>query len=721
MRNRTIKVLFFCFVFLSGATGIVVATSEPVNSYHHYQNTVQNNGVVFSPPENLSLTIGERKGFNSSVNWNNPGETTHAVTWGGCGAEFLATTNELNPVFRADIPDNFFLTQTIESNQGKKLVSEVQVSVAKNQRYDFVAPEDLYLSKGRSSTFQSDIQWKTTAEVTANVSWSGTGANYLSNLNTLNPTFNARLNGGYHLTQRIESTQGRIIETSVSIQVDDLSSPVSNIQASRFLQQATFGPSLSSIQSVKMDGYEQWIAKQIKMPPAYHVPVLIHKRNEKFRWEAWSKQSTYAPDQLRQRMAFALSEILTVSFRANTTLYNNPGAVTDYYDTLLKNGLGHFNELLYDVTRHPVMGIFLTYKGNTAFSRPDENYARELMQLFTIGLSRLNIDGTYQTDVQGERIPTYTQKDIEQLAKVFTGLCFAKPDRGKFCHRFAEGGTFHLPMVFWEDKHDRSQKIILDNFVVPANQTGEQDLRMVINYLALHPNTAPFISKQLIMRLVTSNPSADYVERVARVFKNSQGDLAQVAQAILLDSEARFGQHENSFGKIREPLIKLTHLFRALDAPLPASGQFTFGNKTLFNHFFGQAPLYAPSVFNFFMPDYAQGEVANAGLVAPELQLLNTSQLVVTENKFLDIIFDRPRVHYPTINLTGLQTLYDQQGVETLIERLNLLFTSGLMSECMKATIRRQIAHMKMQGAQDWIIKNVLAFVMQSPEFTVQR
>lgn len=678
--------------------------------------------LIYMPPANVIMTEGSQRVLSSSIDWNQPGEKTQSVLWSGCGAEYLTATDTLNPLFSGDKPNQYALTQIITSSQGRKLSTDLSVTVNPVSRtYQVTRPQHLSLGVGMSRPFESSVQWHDVNEKIEQVYWSGSGARYLNNPSLLNPVFTSVDLGEFILTQQIKSNLGQLVETEVKVTVHDLESSMNDVDAARFLQQATFGPSMTEIALLKEQGFKKWLLNQQAIPPSFHLPILVPKRNEKFRWEAWSKQSTYAPDQLRQRMAFALSEILTLSFRANNTLYNSPAAVTGYYDTLVKHALGSFESLLIDVTKQPAMGIFLTYKGNTSEGRPDENYAREIMQLFTIGTTLLNDDGTEIRDDDGNPIPAYTQATVEQFAKVFTGLCFAQPQGGHYCHRFTVRDTFHYPMRFWESKHDKSQKILLNGVVLPPNQSAEKDLSDAIQVLVSHSNTAPFISKQLIQRLVTSNPSKAYVKRVATVFKNSGADLGKVADAILLDPEARFSQHDNHFGKVREPLIKMTHLFRALDAPLPASKQFTFGNKTTFNDVFGQAPLYAPSVFNFFMPDYAQGEVTKANLVAPELQILSASQLIRTENQFRDILFDRPRVHYPSVNFTPLQSLYEQQGVEALLERIDLLFTSGLMSECMKATIRRQVSHMIEQKAEDSIIRNILAFVMQSPEFVIQR
>ncbi len=615
------------------------------------------------------------------------------------------------------------------------LVAFVLSSCGVDEReYDYTKPDSATITQGESHTFSSSINWNNNDESTKSIQWTGSGTAHLNNTATLNPTFTGTSAGDFSLTQTIKSSQGKTIEATITMTVTadnggggggggggGNNGSVDDIQAARFLQQATFGPSMSEIAKVKQIGYEQWIDEQVALPVTTHSPILVQKRNEKWRWQAWSIQSTYAPDQLRQRMGFAFSEIMTISMKAVNALYNQQAGVVDYYDMLLENSLGNYRELLEDVTRHAAMGIYLTYLGNSAGERPDENYAREIMQLFSIGLVELNMDGTAKRDGSGNTIATYNQQTVEQFAKIFTGLCYSQPLNSRFCHPRPKGDTFSLPMKMWAEAHDKGEKRLLNGKVVPANQNAEKDLEDALDNLANHANTAPFISKLLIKRLVTSNPSPKYVERVAKIFSSTNGDLAAVAKAILLDSEARSGQNSNSFGKLREPLIKMTHLFRALDATMPMGDAYRFGDGQRFYEIFGQAPFYSPSVFNFFMPDFSPNSMKTQNLVAPEFQILSTSQLVITENMFNEFAMD-PAIHYPNIDVSSLVSLYDSGGIDALLGRINILFTSGLMSESMKSTIKTQATQLRSTSNDtEWAVRNIIAFVMQSPEFSIQR
>jgi uncharacterized protein (DUF1800 family) len=292
-----------------------------------------------------------------------------------------------------------------------------------------------------------------------------------------------------------------------------------------------------------------------------------------YRQDAWFRNAMHGPDQLRQRVAFALSEIMVVS--QNGALLRAPFATASYYDMLATNAFGNFRQLMQDVTLHPAMGVYLSMLGNRKPDaarniRPDENYARELMQLFTIGLYQLDDDGQPLHDANGDRIPSYEQADVEAFAHVFTGWTYA----GATSFTTAKRTTANqiVPMQAYPAEHAPGEKRLLDypgatKPILPAGQTPEQDLADALDNLFDHPNVGPFIAKQLIRKLVTSNPTRNYVYRVAKVFDNdgtgTRGNLAAVVRAILFDSEARNPPANDRLGKVKEPVIKLTQLWRA--------------------------------------------------------------------------------------------------------------------------------------------------------------
>jgi uncharacterized protein (DUF1800 family) len=286
------------------------------------------------------------------------------------------------------------------------------------------------------------------------------------------------------------------------------------------------------------------------------------------------------------------------------------------------------------------MGVYLSMLGNERPDpvnniRPDENYARELMQLFSIGLVELNLDGTVVTDNDGLPIPTYDQAIIEGFAHVYTGWTWAN----SFNFRAARPTALNqnMPMQLYPAFHDDGTKQLLDGVVLPAGQTGEQDLAAALDNIFNHPNVGPFIATRLIQRLVTSNPSPAYVERVASTFNDNgsgvRGDLSAVIKAILLDAEALEPPDANTAGKLKEPLLRVTHLWRAYDGE-SSSGRLRLGAPP--NFYLGQGPLQSPSVFNFFSPFYAPpGEIRNGGWVAPELEIATEYQNTLVTNFFL--------------------------------------------------------------------------------------
>ena len=414
---------------------------------------------------------------------------------------------------------------------------------------------------------------------------------------------------------------------------------ITRAEAYRFLNQATFGATEADAQAVIAAGYEAWINQQLARPASLELPHVQQAfasyppgadftRLHEDRIDIWLRHALHAPDQLRQRVAFALSEIMVIS--QLSPLVGYPWGSASYYDTLAQNAFGNFRTLMEDVTLHPAMGVYLSMLGNQKPDalrniRPDENYARELMQLFTIGLVELNLDGTVRTNAQGNPIPTYDQQVIEGFAHVYTGWTYAGAP--SFALAFPTIANQVVPMQAYADQHDTGPKRVLSypgavRTQIPAGQSPQQDLDDALDNVFRHPNVAPFISKQLIQRLVTSNPSPQYVERVARLFENDgagrRGELDAVVKAILLDPEARSATASANAGKLGEPVLRLTRIWRAYGAA-SSSGRLNVQNIP---GFIGQGPLQAPSVFNFFSPFYAPpGEILDQGLVAPEMQL----------------------------------------------------------------------------------------------------
>ncbi len=445
-------------------------------------------------------------------------------------------------------------------------------------------------------------------------------------------------------------------DPDASLRVQPSMVPTDRSEAHRFLVQASFGPDANSIARVNKIGYDNWIDEQMAKPLGTRYLTLTEASSAQRQNEGpdsydviggWWTNAVRDPAQLRQRVTFALSEIFVVS----TLSVNNGRLVASYMDTLYDHSNGKYRDLLKAVALHPAMGQYLSHmgnrKGDPATGRvPDENFAREVMQLFSIGLQQLTPDGEV-IQVNGQAVESYTADDVKGMARVFTGWSWHIPD-GKaaldwwLCFwrsaQCKDTSQETLPMSAYKTEHEPGPKAFLDTRIEQqtANAEGnaERSLASAINRLATHPNTAPFISRQLIQRLVTSNPSRAYVGDVAKVFRDSDGDLTQVVKAILLHDEARNPSNYPvaTYGKLREPVIRYAHILRAVPhSSIAYNASATAGRVPVYmvtetddvNAGLGQTPMRAPSVFNFFRPGYRppRSLMGAATLVAPEMQI----------------------------------------------------------------------------------------------------
>lgn len=508
---------------------------------------------------------------------------------------------------------------------------------------------------------------------------------------------------------------------------------ITTAEAFQFLNQATFGATGTDADRVTSMRYEAWIDDQMRQPASLQLPHVQSIPIPEFigelqqdRVDIWFRNVLHGDDQLRQRVAFALSEIMVVSQLG--TLNNQPYALASYYDMLARNAFGNYRELIEEVTLHPAMGVYLSMLGNEKPDpvnniRPDENYARELMQLFSIGLVELNIDGTVRTDGQGQPIPTYDQAVIEGFAHVYTGWTYA----GAPQFRGARPNLLNqvIPMQLWQSFHDTGSKTLLNGFVVPAGQSGEQDLAMALDNVFNHPNVGPFMAIRLIQRLTTSNPSPQYVERVARVFNDNgagvRGDLGAVVKAVLLDPEARSNPNSETDGKIKEPLLRLTQLFKAYDAT-SQSGRYPLSFAYIV---FGQGPLQSPSVFNFFSPFYAPpGEISNGGLVAPELEIATEYLNTYITNYFFYQVFGLNQTNQELEPDDVYIDFSAEMAIAADVDALINMVAGKLLGGDISDTLRNEIAGMlALIPETDSAIRaaEAIYFVATSPEFAYQR
>lgn len=467
----------------------------------------------------------------------------------------------------------------------------------------------------------------------------------------------------------------------------------------------------------------------------------------------WSQLMT-SSDGLRKRVALALSEICVVSLSGLDFNWRSHG-IAHYWDQLVANAFGNYRQVLQDVTLNPAMGYYLNTRGNqkenTATGRqPDENYAREILQLMSIGLAELNQDGTPKTDGSGKPIDSYTQSDITNLARVFTGYDY---DQSQNAPTTVPGTTrtvpsihfTRLPMALKESLHSTLAATFLGT-TIAANTPGAAALKTALDTIFNHPNVGPFIGKQLIQRLVTSNPSPDYVSRVAARFNNNgagvRGDMKAVIMAILMDDEARSpaGLSQPSFGKLREPMLRLVQWARTFGAT-SQYGSWKIGDTSNAGSRLSQSPLRSPSVFNFFRPGYVPPSTALAttGQVAPEFQLVNESSVGGYLNYMQGVIRNGIYVNAPDLPENGsntnngydIKTLYPNEmaivtDADALVARINLLMCAGqlssatvkLIADALKATA---VTANSTDAVKLNRIASAVLLVMASAEYLIQK
>ncbi len=563
----------------------------------------------------------------------------------------------------------------------------------------------------------------------------------------------------------------------------------------RFLSQASFGATPASYESIRsqMDDsgsnrlhvYEAWIDQQMSIPTTSML-ALTDATNAHFpeedgwhaRRDAFWPIALYGKDQLRQRVTLALSEILVVGDQM-TTVRKAYRGTADYWDTLAEQAFGEYNVLLESVSRHAVMGIWLSHLKNAKADAelgifPDENYAREVMQLFGFGLVHRQTNGSIKLGENNLPLATYDNDVIKSLARVFTGLSFSKSNDGEQVtdnYYFLKGNGINSyqyrwtePMKFFVDYHDFDEKVLFNYgnqqiqiaAAEPNINNADAELSQVINAIVAHPTTAPFIARRLIQRLVTSNPSDDYISRVSSVFGET-GDLAKTIKAILLDPEARNPSVVSSslFGKVKEPILRFSALMRLMSAYSSvnfAEQGLNYQEKASFEEgvsllrlgdmSIGQYSLGSDSVFNFFLPDFAPtGKLASQSLASPELQLMTESQLVTTMNIINTLItnglarntsynksdYSKDDIKVK-LNLAALETLWqsidgnDEDKSKAIVEYLDFYLNAG------------QIVKTETQGSYQAILDATIATsdlnsrlnmalygVMNAPESLVQQ
>jgi len=502
----------------------------------------------------------------------------------------------------------------------------------------------------------------------------------------------------------------------------------SDAEASRFLSQAGFGGTTDGIAAVKAQGYAAWLDAQLALPrttghydwmvAAGYAAVATNANNFNGADNTLWRKLISSPDVLRQRMVLALSEIFVASMNGISVAWR--GFLTAaYVDVLEANAFGTYRALLQAVSLSPAMGSYLNMRGNRKADPktgrlPDENYAREVMQLFSIGLVQLNLDGTPKLDGAGKPIPTYGQQQITDLAAVFTGWEFDNASN-------TEPSYAQRPMVNIASRFSTGAKKVLD-VSIPDTADGPGALGVVLDTLANHANTGPFISRQLIQRFVCSNPSPAYVARIAAVFNDNgsgvRGDLKAVLRALLLDSEARGAPSGNGSGKLREPVMRFLQWARTVGLSSPTD-QWNVGNLSDPASRLGQSPMRSPSVFNFFRPGYVppNSQLGTNKVTAPEFQLCNESSVAGYLNFMQGVIAN---------GIGELKPVYDAElagavDAAALVDRWSLLLTGSSLSADTRSSLVTAIG--TMASTTDANKKNrvqaAILMVMATPEYQV--
>ena len=528
--------------------------------------------------------------------------------------------------------------------------------------------------------------------------------------------------------------------------------PVNNADASRLLLQSQLSASDAEVSAVVSQGYSLWLDAQFNAPSSMSGWDWLDSRgyntidstNQYYNatypgdYMIWSQLMT-SSDAVRKRIAIALSEYFVISLSGLAMTWPS-FAIAAWWDMLVSDALGTFRQLLEDVTLNAGMGFYLSSRGSQKENlvtgrQPDENYAREVMQLFTIGLYQLNLDGTPKLDANGKMIETYTLNDVTNLAHVFTGYDWDHSQDSPTTLGSASiisPNYTRLPMVLNPSLHSTLEVTFLGT-TIPANTDGKTALKMALDTLFNHPNVGPFFGRQMIQRLVTSNPSPEYVARVAAIFNNSngvRGDLKSVFKAILLDDEARNPDYANQpfFGKLREPMLRLVQWGRTFGIS-SADNSWKIGDVSDTATRLGQSPLRSPSVFNFFRPGYVPPStiLAASQKVAPEFQIVNEP----TVSSYLNFMQGVIRNGFAGGNASAIAASYTNElplamgDATDLVQRINLLLCAGQLSAATVTLIVNAVNTMPLPtstntGALDRVCAAVF-LVMASSEYLVQK
>ena len=630
----------------TGNTVAVAVTAVPV--------------VVKVAPASASVTLGATQAFTSTIT----GSANTAVSWSI--ASGAGTINSTTGVYTAPttMPASTSVSvraTSVSTPSASAVAAVTLIAPAPPPVVVTISPPSASVQLGASTTFTSAVTGTTNTAVTWTIT-NGGGSITAAGVYTAPTTMPSSPAVSIRATAVAKASS----TASATVNLTPPPPAAVSLTNARFLEQTSFGPSPATLADIQKKGIQTFLAEQFAMPETVIPTPANNSMGALMQWSLYNYST--APDQLRQRVAYSLSQIIVTS--SNKLIY--PDAMLPWLRLLSKYSFGNYRDLLRDITKCPSMGKYLDLAGSAKPSisgAANENYARELMQLFTIGLSQLNADGSLKLDASNNPIPTYNQATVVQMALALTGWVYAN-------NAYED---FTTPMVSSQGRHDLTAKSILGH-AFPAGQTVEQDLEMVLDTLMNHPNIAPFVSTRLIRSLVCSNPSPAYVQRVASVFANNgsgvAGDLKAVITAILMDPEARNDVPTVNSGRLKEPILHTCGFLRAL------GGNFTStqGLNYLFDYV-SQSVLTPPSVFSWFSPLYRLP--TDPTLFGPEFQIYSPSDACLRGNYFQEFLSN------PATDVVYDLTPFQAYGNDMpgLVEAVNQTLLYGRMPAGMKQAL----------------------------------
>ena len=723
-----------------------------------------NGGTSVRVNNTLNVGIVVNGTNNTGITWTVNGSATGNATIGTIATNADGSVNYTAP---AVVPQPSNVVQLTATSVDNPKVSASQNISVMNPIPLLSSASPMTFAPGAATVVLSGASFINGAQALVNGTPVTTTFN---NGGQLTASFTATTPGNLDL-QVVNPSPGPATSTDLIAQVSGTppQEPVSQQDAARFLDQATFGATDADIHHLSQIGFQAWLNEQFAMPQTLHAPYVdqalalynppcatgdtkcyaglyVENESDENYWQqSFWQQAITGDDQLRQRVKFALSEIMVIASTSPAVLVM-PRGEANYYDVLGADAFGNFRQLLQDVTLNPMMGQFLSMLANDkgdATRDPDENYAREVMQLFTIGLYQLNPDGTQKLDVNGQPIPTYSNLDVMGLAKVFTGFSWDIPgdasDNAWYncCVYVGPGyGEDLLPMQSFPSHHSADEKDFL-GVTIPAGTNADPngDLKIALDTLFNHPNLPPFFCKQLIQHLVTSNPSPAYVARVAAVFQDNgqgvRGDMQAVLQAILLDEEARSTAADAGnpqYGKVREALVRYTEWARAFTAQ-SRNGSFNLRTTEDPIYALGEMTLRSPTVFNWFAPGYVPPgtSIAQAGLVAAEMEMTDVSTVVGYLN-YMQYVIGSGAANGSDVYSNYSTEIGIAANPDQLLDRINLLLMAGEMDSTLYSQILAAVSAIPIpSGDQNAIntaltsrVQTAIYLTMASPAYAAQ-